>query len=154
MRFFWWKPHVWQNSGSWAFGQKVVKTGSKRALFEFSRKFFIWFCSCLVRKGLLWSLLCVQSLESRKNLVLQIRGHLWLRKGSFEGFLKTSRPFWGFLCQKGALMVLQVCAKFGVQEKSGSRDFGQKVVKMGSKRALFEFSWKVFIVFSRYPACW
>ena len=32
--------------------------------------------------------------------------------------------------QERALMVLQVCAKCGVREKSGSLDFGQKVVKM------------------------
>ena len=27
MRFFWWKPHVWQNSGSLDMGAKVVKKG-------------------------------------------------------------------------------------------------------------------------------
>ena len=70
-----------------------AKSGQKRALFEFSRKVFIRFCSCLVRKGLLWFLICVQSLESRKILVLEILGKKWSKrgqKGLFLNFLENS----------------------------------------------------------------
>ena len=74
-------------------------------------------------------------------------------KGSFDCFLKTVHWILLIFCQNGALMVLQVCAKCGVQEKSGSPDMGQKGVKRGSKWVFLTIAQKVFIVFSRYPAC-
>ena len=45
-------------------------------------------------------------------------------KGSFDCFLKTVHWILLIFCQNGALMVRDVCIKFGVQEKSGSLDTG------------------------------
>ena len=41
-----------------------------------------------------------------------------------------------FFCQNGALIVVDMCVKFGVQQKSGSLDIGQKGVK---KKLFWEF---------------
>ena len=58
----------------------------------------------------------------------KIRGsRYWTKrgeKGSFGSFSKMALTILLIFCQKGALMVLDVCVKFGVQQKSGSPDMG------------------------------
>ena len=66
----------------------------------------------------------------KKNLGVEIWGQKWSKKGSFRIFSKSSHEILLMFGQERALIVLQVCAKCGVREKSGSLDFGQKVVKM------------------------
>ena len=74
-------------------------------------------------------------------------------KGSFDCFSKTVHLILLIFCQNGALIVLDVCVKFGVQQKSGSPDMGQKGVETGSKWSFSGFSRKVFISFFRYCTC-
>ena len=74
-------------------------------------------------------------------------------KGSFDCFLKTVHWILLIFCQNGALMVRDVCVKFGVQQKSGSPDMGQKGVETGSKWSFSGFSRKVFISFFIYWTC-
>ena len=51
-------------------------------------------------------------------------GQKGVKKGSFWSFSKTALTILLIFCQKGALMVLDVCVKFGLQQKSGSPDMG------------------------------
>ena len=61
---------------------------------------------------------------SKKNLGVEISGQTWSKKGSFRIFSKISHEILLMFGQERALMVLQVCAKCGVREKSGSLDTG------------------------------
>ena len=66
------------------------------------------------------------SLKSRKILVLQIRGKKGVKNGGFEIFSETAHETSFFFLQKEDIIVLHMCAKRQVQEKSGSPDMGQK----------------------------
>ena len=64
----------------------------------------------------------------------RVRGQKGGQNGSSEepfGYIsKGFHYFWLIFGLKGALMVLNACVNFGVQEKSGSGVKGRKVVKM------------------------
>ena len=55
---------------------------------------------------------------------VEISGQTWSKEGSFRSFSKTALTILVIFCQKGALMVLDMCAKCGLQQNSGSPDMG------------------------------
>ena len=59
-------------------------------------------------------------------------------KGSFDCFSKTVHLILLMFCQNGVLIVLQVCAKFQVQEKSGSLDMGSFVTPKRPPKGSFD----------------
>ena len=61
-------------------------------------------------------------------------------KGSFDCFSKTVHLILLIFCQNGALIVLQVCAKFGVQEKSGFPEIWENGPKSAQNRTFSDFS--------------
>ena len=58
-------------------------------------------------------------------------------KGSFDCFSKTVHLILLIFCQNGALIVFDVCVKYGGQQKSGSPDMGQNGGQTGVKIGFF-----------------
>ena len=98
MHFFWWKPHVWQKSGSGLTGSKMLKM----AKFETFRDFFPF----ISKTALTIFLISCMKLEVKKALKLTkviFSGKIWF--GCFLGpkvvkiawngwFLKSSARKW------------------------------------------------------------
>ena len=113
MHFFWWKPHVWQNSGSWEFGQKGVKMarnggGGRLILKQKNGKYReFWHFHTLVGKEDLRSLAYHASLSwifGTKNCTLMIWCEKWL-KSLYLTILTEQVVFWLLLS-----MFLNMCA--------------------------------------------
>ena len=70
----------------------------------------------------------------KKNLGVEIWGKRGSKMGFFGIFSKTSLRILLVFTEKEGLIVIHTCTKFHVQENSGSRDMGQKGVRIGGFR--------------------
>ena len=74
----------------------------------------------------------------KKNHGVEISGQTWSKIGSFGSFSKTALTILVIFCQKGALMVLDMCVKCGLKQKPGSPDMGPLVTTKRLFRPFFD----------------
>ena len=80
----------------------------------------------------------MQSFKSIPTLVLDIWGKKGSELGVFGIFSKSITSIWFILSGKEDIIELHTCAKFHVHTNFGSRDMGQKGVRIGGFRHLLK----------------